>query len=246
MTEQGARKTAKSSSTPTPKGGRLACAISLVQQTHHTTSLLSKTRCTPKILPTSFMKSFNDPDIASEKTLLPLAYLMRGAEEIAGLPLAGLQVPLYAVNGDQAYWAHTDKFGNVDRFDRAPAMPTEQLVTVPSRYIQKIGDPRICAFIANPDKPEEVVLLRWQQMAKHVLTNCDSLLPIVRRRVAGHRLAKFMCEDVLGYVAANGLEKELGREKYPFEYSMFEQVRDLHLRDARSELPKEEQEGYRP
>ena len=193
-----------------------------------------------------FMNSLNDRDIASEMTHLPLAYLMRGGEEFAGLPLAGLQVPVHAVNGDQAYWAHADKFGNVDRFDRAPAMPPNQLVPVPSGYIQKIGEPRICAFIANPDKPEEIVFLRWQQMAKQVLNNCDRLLPIIRRRVAGYRLAKFMCEDVLGYVAANGLEEELGREKYPFEYSMFAQVRDLHLRDARSELPKAEQEGYRP
>ena len=30
--------------------------------------------------------------------------------------------------------------------------------------IQKIGEPRICAFIANPDKPEEIVFLRWQQI----------------------------------------------------------------------------------
>lgn len=192
------------------------------------------------------MNSLNDRDIASEMTHLPLAYLMRGGEEFAGLPLAGLQVPVHAVNGDQAYWAHADKFGNVDRFDRAPAMPPNQLVPVPSGYIQKIGEPRICAFIANPDKPEEIVFLRWQQMAKQVLNNCDRLLPIIRRRVAGYRLAKFMCEDVLGYVAANGLEEELGREKYPFEYSMFAQVRALHLRDARSELPKAEQEGYRP
>lgn len=191
------------------------------------------------------MKSLNTGSVASETTYLPLAFLMRGGEELAGLPLAGLQMSVYAT-GERAYWAHADKFGNVDRFDAAPPMPTGQLKTVPCQYIQKIGEPRLCTYIPNPDKPDEMLTLPWQQLAKRLLSDCGQLLPIMRRRVAGYRLAKFMSEDVLGYVAANGLEQELGREKFPFEYAMFEQVRDLHLRDARSELPKEEQAGYRP
>lgn len=179
-------------------------------------------------------------------TYLPFAYLMRGQEEFAGLSPQGLQVPLFATD-DRKFWSHTDDFGNVDRFDLTPPLPSEQLTFVPFKHVQHIGAPRLCALIAHPDKPDALEVLPWQEMAKRVLTDFSRLLPFIRQRpVAGYRLADFMCEDVLRYVAANRLGPELGQGKYPFEYSVMQQIRDIHLRASRGQNPKPNQDGYLP
>ena len=131
-------------------------------------------------------------------------------------PSFGLQKLLFGKN-NRAYTQAIDRAGNLRGFHPEADLTQLDYFPTPAPYQPQIGDPHLCAFLADPKQPSSIIVMSWDAMAPHVLKSYPSLRSqFLRNPTAGRCLADFILKDVPRYQTADQSESRLF-DAFPFE-----------------------------
>lgn len=101
---------------------------------------------------------------------------------------------------------------------RIPHPGSGTLVSLLGRRSQSIGLLLLSGLVADSDKPTEITVLPWLDMARFILDSYTHLIPALRANPpAACRLKFFMTQEVPRNVAATGREQQLQLADHVFE-----------------------------
>jgi len=163
-----------------------------------------------------------------------VGYLRTGAYASQPDPTAfGFQTLVFGNKRQQLYLQCGNDRGNVDTFMCIPHPGPVTLVPLPSTRSPSIGQPLLCGLVAEADKPAEITVLPWLDMARFILDSYTHLIPALRANpLAACQLKFFMTQEVPRNVAATGREQQLQLGDHVFELDHLTLIADQHTQKS--------------